>query len=259
MQPPLLVDTSRAAVAVVAMDRPHRRNAGNLALWNGLRDAFAELSPQPLRLAVLTGSGGHFCAGNDIFDYGAIRNDLAAADAWMAAIREAYAAIRATPFPVIAAIDGTCAGAGCGLAMSCDFRVATRRARFAIPAARLGIMYPAEQTRRLASLVGIANARRWLYAGALRDAQSASADGFVDALVDGDAVEGALAFAAPFMESAPLSVAGAKRQLDALADGTFEQQRSLFERLYHEAENSADHAEAESAFAQKRPPRFTGR
>jgi hypothetical protein len=61
------------------------------------------------------------------------------------------------------------------------------------------------------------------------------------------------------LASAPLSVAGAKRQLDALADGTFELQGALFERLYHEAENSQDHAEAERAFAQKRPPRFIGR
>ena len=65
-------------------------------------------------MILLTGAGGHFCAGNDIVDYGAIRGDRVAEDGWMASIASAYAAIRDVPFPVIAAIDGACAGAGCG-------------------------------------------------------------------------------------------------------------------------------------------------
>lgn len=255
----LHIDRSRPGIAVVVIDRPQRRNAGNLDVWQGLRTAFDALRAEPVRLAVLTGAGGHFCAGNDIFDYGAIRSDKDAQAAWMDAIKASYAAIREVPMPVIAAIEGTCAGAGCGLAMSCDFRVATRGARFAIPAARLGILYPPEQTRRLASLVGIGNARRWLYGGRAVDAQAAASDGFVDQIVEADAVAAAIEFAAPFVDNAPLSIAGAKRQLDALADGRFDGSLELFARLYREAEDSEDHAEAERAFREKRPPRFTGR
>ena len=246
-------------VVVVTMDRAPRRNAGNLASWHGLADAFASMPGNGARLAILTGAGGHFCAGNDIVDYGAIRGDRDAEDAWMASIADAYAAIRAVPFPVVAAIDGVCAGAGCGLAMSCDFRVATRGAYFAIPAARLGILYPPAQTRRLAAIIGIGNARRWLYGGHKIDAPSAARDGFVDALTEDDPVAAAIAFAQSFAHNAPLSIAGAKRMLDALADGRLDEQSDIFARLYREAEDSEDHAEAERAFAQKRAPRFTGR
>ena len=246
-------------VVVVTMDRAERRNAGNLALWRGLAHTFASLRGDGARLAVLTGAGGHFCAGNDIVDYGAIRGDRVAEDGWMASIVSAYAAIRDAPFPVIAAIDGACAGAGCGLAMSCDFRIATRGAYFAIPAARLGILYPPVQTRRLAAIIGIGNARRWLYGGHKIDASSALRDGFVDALAEDDSIGAAIAFAQPFMHNAPLSIAGAKRMLDALVDGELDAQSEVLARLYREAEDSEDHAEAERAFAQKRAPRFIGR
>lgn len=259
MSDALAIDRTRPAIAVVTINRARQRNAGNLEVWTGLRDAFPAFAGDGVRLAILTGAGGHFCAGNDITAFAAIRHDADAEQTWMDAIKAAYAAIQAAPFPVIAAIDGSCAGAGCGLAMSCDFRVATRDARFAIPAARLGILYPAEQTRRLASVIGIGNARRWLYGGAMQDAAAAAHDGFVDAVVDADAVAAAIEFARPFMDNAPLSIAGAKRQLNALADGRLEQNAEALEQLYREAEASADHAEAERAFAAKRPPRFTGR
>jgi len=246
-------------VAVVTMDRASRRNAGNLALWRALADIFASLAADGTRLAILTGAGGHFCAGNDILDYEPVRGDREAEDAWMASIAAAYAAIRGVPFPVVAAIDGACAGAGCGLAMSCDFRIATRGAYFTVPAARLGILYPVAQTRRLAAIVGLGNARRWLYGGQKIDAPAAARDGFLDALTDADPIAAAIEFARPFVDNAPLSIAGAKRMLNALVDGTLDEESEHFARLYREAEDSEDHAEAERAFAQKRAPRFIGR
>ncbi len=253
------IDRTRPRVAVVTINRPDQRNAGNFAVWAGLRDAFRALADAGVRLGVLTGAGGHFCAGNDIKFFAAIRHDASAERHWMEAIDAAYAAIQAAPFPVVAAIDGSCVGAGCGLAVSCDFRVASRAARFAVPAARLGIMYPLEHTRRLAALIGVANARRWLYGGVLQDAEAAAHDGFVDALADDDPVAAAIEFGRPFMDNAPLSIAGAKRQLNALADGTFERELEALAQLHHEAENSDDHAEAEKAFVGKRAPRFKGR
>ena len=259
MHPGLAIARPQRGIAVVTLDRPERRNAGDLALWLSLRDAFGVLAAEGVRAAILTGAGGHFCAGNDIKAYASVRHDPAAERQWMDAIRAAYAALRAAPFPVVAAIRGSCVGAGCGLAMSCDFRLAARDARFGIPAARLGILYPAEQTRRLAAHIGIANARRWLYSGDLHDADAALRDGFVDRVVDGDVVAAAIEFAGTFAANAPLSVAGAKRQLNALADGTLDTEMDALARLYAEAEASDDHAEAERAFAEKRPPRFTGR
>ena len=124
--PVLAIDRTRPAIAVVAIHRAQQRNAGNFAVWAGLRDAIPALAGDGVRLAIVTGTGGHFCAGNDIKSFAAIRHDASAERHWMDAIKAAYAAIQAAPFPVIAAIDGSCVGAGCGLALSCDFRVASR-------------------------------------------------------------------------------------------------------------------------------------
>ena len=78
-------------------------------------------------------------------------------------------------------------------------------------------------------------------------------------LTEADPVASAIEVGQPFMDNAPLSIAGAKRQLNALADGTFDRELDAFAQDYRECEQSADHAEAEHAFAAKRPPRFTGR
>ena len=104
----IIVDRSIERVAVVTINRPHHRNACDLAAWTDLRDGFLRLaSERDVRVAVLTGAGGHFCAGDDLFAFNAVRNDLHASAEYRARIQECYAAIEATPFPVIAAISGS--------------------------------------------------------------------------------------------------------------------------------------------------------
>ena len=182
----ILIDRSRDQVAVVTINRPQRKNACDMAAWTDLLHAFAALSKNSgVRLAILTGAGNDFCAGDDIIAFRAIKDDAAAADAQRKRIQECYAALQDAPFPIVAAIRGVCVGGGCSLAMCCDFRIADATARIGVPVAKLGLVYPTIQLQRLVALIGAQEARRWIYTGELVGAAEAHRAGFLDALADG--------------------------------------------------------------------------
>lgn len=256
----ILLDRSREGVAIVTIDRPQRRNACDFAAWTDLKAVFAGLGADAsVRLAVLTGAGGAFCAGDDIVAFSAVRDDAAQAQAWRERIQQAYAAIQNAPVPVIAAISGPAVGGGCSLAMCCDFRVADRSARIGVPVAKLGLVYPTIQLQRLAWLIGASNARRWIYEANIYGIEESSRVGFVDHVAEGDAVEAALAFGEGMRQAAPLSIAGSKAQLNAILAGQVEAQRSALDAMVDRADRSEDFAEAARAFAEKRRPTFSGR
>jgi enoyl-CoA hydratase/carnithine racemase len=247
-------------VAVVTIDRPARRNALNLDAWRALAESFGALAPRRhLRLVVLTGAGGHFCAGADISEFARARADSETGAAYEREVAACYQAIRALPQPSVAAIEGPCVGGGCAIALCCDFRVMRRGARFGIPATKLGTIYTIEECRFLFSVVGLANAKRILYGAELFDVGAASAMGFADAVAEGDAVEAAIGFAAAMRANAPVAIAGTKLILEALSSGAVERRRPEIEGLIREALDSADYREGAAAFLEKRPARFTGR
>ena len=249
-----------AGIAIVTIDRPARRNALDLRAWRDLAANFRALAAmRDVRLVVLTGSAGHFCAGADISEFARARADSASGALYEREVASAYAAIRALPQPSVAAVAGSCAGGGCAIALCCDFRVLHRAARFGIPATRLGTIYTIAECRFLFSIVGLANAKRILYGGELHDSGTAREMGFADAVVEGDVVESAIAFAAPIMANAPLAIAGTKRILQALAEGEIERRTAEIEALICQALDSEDYREGAAAFLEKRPAKFTGR
>jgi enoyl-CoA hydratase/carnithine racemase len=258
--PEIAVGRPSPSVAVVAIDRPARRNALNLRAWRGLAASFRTLaSEREVRLVVLTGAGGHFCAGADISEFAQARADSASGAAYEREVAACYEAIRALPQPSVAAIAGSCVGGGCAIALCCDFRIMHRGARFGIPATKLGTIYTIEECRFLFSVVGLANAKRILYSSELFGTDTALDTGFADAVVDGDVVQHAIAFGAPMSANAPLALAGTKRILQALATGDVERQRPEIERLIRTALDSDDYREGAAAFLEKRPARFAGR
>ncbi len=127
-----------------------------------------------------------------------------------------------------------------------------------IPAARLGIVYGTEACRALIHHVGLANAKRLLFSGKIFAAQDCLAFGLLDQLAPGTALEGARALASEFLESAPLSVRGAKRIANAVARGDDQRRAADLQALVDQAFNSADYREGQRAFAEKRRPRFRG-
>ena len=254
------VSRPTASLAIVTIARPARRNALNLAAWRDLAANFRALATErEVRLVILTGGAGHFCAGADISEFAQVRADSAGGAVYEREVAACYDAIRALPQPSIAAIEGSCVGGGVAIALSCDFRVMHRAARFGIPATKLGTIYTIEECRLLFSVVGLANAKRILYGGELFDVVAARDMKFADVIARDDPIETALVFAGQMMANAPLAIAGTKLILQGLAAGDIERRRREIEETIAQALDSEDYREGARAFLEKRLPHFTGR
>jgi enoyl-CoA hydratase/carnithine racemase len=244
-------------VARVNFNRPDKRNAITGAMWRELPVIFNALgSMQAVKVIVLSGQGQHFSAGADIAEFAEIRENLAAARNYETWVDDACDAIEAVAKPVVAAVPGACMGGACNLAMACDFRIVAEGAAFAIPSARMSIVYGVKGTRRLLSLVGISRARRFLYGGNVLSAAEAVEWGLADSVAADLAseVDGA---ASELARSAPLSVAGAKFILNGLVMGDLDSDRC--QRLIDAAAASDDYREGRQAFGERRSPQFLGR
>ena len=246
-------------LAVVSINRPHKRNALDGDAWHQLGEIFRNLRrDETLRAIILTGTGGAFCAGDDIPAFAAVRDDPPARQVYWDRIMACYAAVSDSRVPVVAAVSGPSVGGGCTLALRCDFRIVDRTARFGVPPAKLGLVYPPDSTQLLVAIAGSSTARRLLYTGELLGAQAALACGLADAVVP-DAVAGALEWVAPILHAAPLSLAAAKLACDAAVMGCMADVAEQVMALSHKADASEDYREGARAFAEKRKPIFTGR
>ena len=256
---PLTVSVA-AHVATLTIDRPHRKNAITHAMWDDLAFRVAELSAdRSVRVIILTGRGADFSAGADIGEFDTVRADATTARAYEAANSAAFAALRNAPVPVIAAIRGVCFGGGFGLAAACDLRIATPEARFAVPAARLGLAYPHDAMPDIVGAVGLQMARYLLFCAATIDAQAARRAGFLLEIVEADAIANYVGeLAQRIASNAPLTVQASKAAIDASLAKTpiaLQRARELGDATF----DSRDYAEGRAAFGKKRPPEFEGR
>ncbi|HUJ75622.1 MAG TPA: enoyl-CoA hydratase-related protein, partial [bacterium] len=248
---PLLLTVEHAALAVLTLNRPERVNAITLAMWGQLAELLEGMRERDdVRGLVIRGSGGNFSGGADISEFGQNRRGTQAGLAYEAVFERAVEALRMLPKPTIAAVSGSCMGGACALAMACDFRVAAPDARFAIPAARLGVVYPVPECRLLLGLVGLSRAKRILFTGQAVQAQDAFQIGLVDQ-VSGNPEQAAREWMAQMLENAPLSIAGAKRILNALASGEAEAREQELQALVKQAMESQDYQEGARAFLEK--------
>jgi enoyl-CoA hydratase/carnithine racemase len=246
-------------IAVVTFNRPERRNAFTLDMWREVPRICAALEADAgVRGIVLTGAAGHFSAGADILEFETVRRTTAEAHAYEEAVDACCDAIAAVSKPTIAAISGFCMGGGCHVAVSCDFRFAHPEAAFGIPAAKLSIVYGIRATQKLLALVGMANAKRILYAGDRIAAAEAQSLGLVDRVVSAP-LAAATEFARTLAENAPLSIAGSKTLINGLAMGLGALDPAKARRVMDRAAASDDYAEGRRAFAEKRRPNFKGR
>jgi enoyl-CoA hydratase/carnithine racemase len=245
------------ALLTITLNRPQRRNALTLAMWQELRRLAEEAgADERVRALILTGAGEHFCAGADIGEFGANRADPAQTKAYDDLVDEACAAFGRVPKPVIAAIRGFCLGGGTGIALACDLRLCAPDAKFGIPAARLGIVYGLAETQSLLATVGLPRAKRLLFTAERIPAEEARRIGLVDEIA-GDPLATAREMAASMAANAPLSIAGAKAILNGLAAGTLKPETA--QALSAEASESEDYREGRAAFLEKRAPAFRGR
>lgn len=252
---------AEGAIGWLVLDNPARRNALSQAMWRGIGTGLDALEADPcVRVIVLRGSGVEaFAAGADISEFETLRADAAAARAYAAVSDEAQERLYRCPKPTIAMIHGFCIGGGMGLALDCDLRVAGASARFGVPAARLGLGYPAKHIARLVDVVGQAQAREIFFTARHYAAEEALRIGLANRLVPDAALEAEVrSLAEGIAANAPVTIGAVKAILLELAriDGPADAARCT--ALYDACFDSADYAEGRRAFMEKRRPVFRG-
>jgi 2-(1,2-epoxy-1,2-dihydrophenyl)acetyl-CoA isomerase len=249
--------TRDGAVQTITLNRPDVLNAFNRALHGALRDALKEARDPEVRAVVLTGAGRGFSAGQDLKEFGETPE---VSDA----LRESYhpnvLAIRALEKPVIAAVNGVCAGAGLSLACVCDFRIAADNASFVPGFIGIGLVPDAGGTYFLNRLLGASRAFEWMTSNRRLTAAEAHAWGLVSEVVDAEELPARAAEVAALYAALPTRGVGMTKRLFDHADGaTLEQQLEFEAQLQSAATKTEDFREGVAAFLEKREPRFTGR
>lgn len=244
-------------VARVTVSDVTRHNAMSLSMWEGLRDAFVRIdADRQIRVCLLRGAGDQaFVSGANISEFETQRSSDDAVRHYNAAVARTQAAIARARVPVVAAISGICYGGGLGLALSCDLRYAAPHSRFRMPAARMGLGYDAENMRSILNNLGPIATAEAFYTARVYDAAQAHAMGMVNAVVD-NVFDHAEAIAREIALNAPLTVQAAKQAIVAITDNA--QDLSAVHAAVQACFKSKDYAEGRLAFAQKRPPAFTG-
>lgn len=248
----------RPPLAWLTLNRPDKRNAVTAGMWAALPGIARDIAADPsIRVALVRGAGTEaFSAGADIAE---MQQNLAHAErmrAMQQAVLEGQLAWARLAIPTVAVVFGACTGGGCGLALACDLRLASEDSFFAIPPARLGLVYALDDTRRLVDLVGPARAKEILFTGRRVPAREALSLGLVNEVVPAaDLVARATELAGAMASNAGNSIAAAKRIVNLIMDGTraeTPETRALFDGAFA----SAEFIEGARAFLEKRGPRF---
>lgn len=242
----------RDAVAVVTLNRPDALNALNSALLAELQGTFADIAREEgIHAVVLTGVGKAFAAGADIAEM----KDFSPAEAhaYAEAGGRVLAAIEGLPQPVIAAVNGYALGGGCELALACDIRAVSERAKFGQPEVSLGIIPGFGGTQRLQRTVGTGWATRMTLTGETIDALKARQIGLADSVHAPETLlDEAVAMAAAMAKNAPLAVRAAKRAIRAGADADLAQRIQGEAALFAQCFATEDQKDAMTAFVEKR-------
>lgn len=247
------------STAWLVLNRPERRNALNAEMWAAIPPLMKSLDERDdVRAIVIRGAGTEaFAAGADISEFGAARNDAAAAQRYERLNGEAFAAIRGAAKPVVAMVQGFCIGGGLAIALACDLRVADPSAVFALPPARLGLAYPLDGLRDLVAAIGPSAAKEMIFTARRLTAEDALRIGLIDRVAQDVAAETA-ALAAEIAQGAPLTITHAKRALDYIAGRPGHEDEAEIALRAARCFDSADYLEGRTAFAEKRKPVFRG-
>jgi enoyl-CoA hydratase/carnithine racemase len=254
-------------VATITLNRPERKNALTFDSYAELTETFRALNTAPdVRAVVLTGAGGNFSSGGDVHEIiGPLvamrdRNDTDGLLRFTRMTGDLVKAMRACPQPIVAAVDGVCAGAGAILAMASDLRVGTARSKVGFLFVRVGLSgADMGACALLPRIIGQGRASELLYSGRFMDAAEAERWGFYNRIVEPDALLGeATTLARSLADGPTVAHAVTKQCLHA------EWSMSVDAAISAEAEAQArcmkteDFARAYRAFVAKQPPVFEG-
>ena len=261
-QTPVLVEPV-GSVLTVTLNRPDKLNAFNEPMHQGLQAAFAEAEADDgIRAVLITGAGRAFCAGQDLSERvmgeGGDPPDLG--ETLERLYEPLVRRIADLPKPVVAAVNGIAAGAGCNLALICDLIVAGRSAQFIEAFCRIGLVPDAGGTWALPRAVGMQRALGMALTGDAIDAERALAFGLVWQVVDDDALLDEGLDLARRLAAGPTTALGlTKRLLRSAPTNDLEAQLALEREAQREAGRTADFREGVRAFVEKRDARFSGR
>jgi enoyl-CoA hydratase/carnithine racemase len=251
-----LVDVSnRGPIVTLTLNRPERRNAMTKALCDALVGSLGKLrEDSSVRTVVLRGAGCAFCAGADLDEV-----SRPTVKDFLASLERALTELESHVLPVIASIHGAATGAGLQLAAACDFRVAASDASLGIPSSRLGIVVTRAGVERLVKHFGIVITKEMLMAARTFSGTEAAQAGLVNQSVVPDLLDAEVRkLAASIAELAPLSVQGAKKTIQSVAEDLPKRLEPELDRLVVQAYESSDLSEGLAAMKEKRPPRFKG-
>lgn len=250
-----VLTSAEDGVLVVTLNRPEAKNAANKALAEGVAAAMDELdSNDDLRVAILTGAGGTFCAGMDLKAFVSGETPMVEGRGF-AGLTE-----QGPRKPLIAAVEGYALAGGLELAISCDMIVAADNAMFGIPETKRGLAAAAGGLVKLPRQIPSRIAMELALTGDFISAQRAYELGLVNQVVPaGTALDAAKELAAKIAANGPLAVAASKQviveQADWSQDEMFRKQGAIVQPIF----TSEDAIEGATAFAEKRPPNWKGK
>ena len=247
-------------VVTLTLDRPERRNAIDVPLWQALTRTLAEIAEREEdRVVVLTGSGGNFCAGGDLSgaapDAPERQGDPveSAVRVMRESVGAACLALHQLPKPTLAAVEGSAAGAGANLAFGCDLVIAARTARFGQVFIRRALPVDSGGSWLLPRLVGLQKAKELAFFGDWLSAEEACALGLANRCVEpGEALAEARRLATRLADASPHALAWIKRNLNRSFEASFEESLEDEARALAHCVSTPEFAAAMRAFLHKR-------
>jgi 2-(1,2-epoxy-1,2-dihydrophenyl)acetyl-CoA isomerase len=248
------------AVLTITLNRPDVFNAFNRALHVALASALEEAADPEVRAVVITGAGRGFCSGQDLKEF----QEIPADGGIRARLEETYhpniRSIRALEKPVVAAVNGACAGAGLSLACACDLRVASSAASFVPGFIGIGLVPDSGGSWFVHRLLGFARAFEWMVSNRRLDVEEALAWGLVSEVVEAESFADRVAERAAWWAALPTrGVVLTKQLFEHAYTASLEDQLELEAALQQAATGTEDFAEGVGAFLEKRAPQFRGR